>query len=90
MVTRLLARKPFKVVAVALANKMARIAWALLAKGYVPGCLCLRQRRRESGDGRIRLRLASVRSRTAGVTTGIDAKRSRPSIGRTRDGSRDT
>jgi len=31
--TELLARKPFKVVAVALANKMARIAWALLAKG---------------------------------------------------------
>ena len=31
--TKLLARKPFKVVAVALANKMARIAWALLAKG---------------------------------------------------------
>ena len=29
----LLARKPFKVVAVALANKMARIAWALLVKG---------------------------------------------------------
>ena len=31
--TQLLSRKPFKVVAVALANKMARIAWALLAKG---------------------------------------------------------
>ncbi len=31
--TQLLARKPFKVVAVALANKMARIAWALLARG---------------------------------------------------------
>ena len=31
--THLLARKPFRVVAVALANKMARIAWALLAKG---------------------------------------------------------
>jgi len=31
--TRLLARKPFRVVAVALANKMARVAWALLAKG---------------------------------------------------------
>jgi transposase len=30
---RLLARRPFKVVAVALANKMARIAWALLSKG---------------------------------------------------------
>ncbi len=29
-VTRLLARRPFKVVAVALANKMARIAWALM------------------------------------------------------------
>ena len=31
--TRLLARRPFKVVAIALANKMARIAWALLANG---------------------------------------------------------
>jgi transposase len=31
--TQLLARKPFRVVAVALANKMARTAWALLAKG---------------------------------------------------------
>ena len=32
-VTRLLARRPFKVVAIALANKMARVAWALLANG---------------------------------------------------------
>jgi transposase len=31
--TQLLARRPFKVVAVALANKMARTAWALLAHG---------------------------------------------------------
>jgi transposase len=31
--TRLLARRPFKVAAVALANKMARIAWALLVRG---------------------------------------------------------
>jgi transposase len=31
--TQLLARRPFKVVAIALANKMARVAWALLAKG---------------------------------------------------------
>ena len=31
--TALLARRPYKVVAVALANKMARIIWALLAKG---------------------------------------------------------
>jgi len=30
---KLLAKKPAKVVAVALANKMARIAWAILAKG---------------------------------------------------------
>jgi transposase len=30
---QLLARKPAKVAAVALANKMARVAWALLAKG---------------------------------------------------------
>jgi transposase len=32
-VIKLLAKKPAKVVAVALANKMARIAWAVLAKG---------------------------------------------------------
>ena len=31
--TQLLARRPFKVVAVALDNKMARMAWALLAHG---------------------------------------------------------
>jgi len=30
---QLLARRPAKVAAVALANKMARIAWALLARG---------------------------------------------------------
>ena len=29
----MLGRRPAKVVAVALANKMARIAWAILAKG---------------------------------------------------------
>jgi transposase len=32
-ITQLLGRRPFKVVAVALANKMARVAWALLARG---------------------------------------------------------
>jgi transposase len=30
---QMLARRPFKVVAIALANKMARVAWALLVKG---------------------------------------------------------
>jgi transposase len=29
----MLARRPFKVVAVALANKMARTAWALMMSG---------------------------------------------------------
>jgi transposase len=33
--TKLLARRPFKVVAVALANKMARTAWALMAHGGI-------------------------------------------------------
>jgi transposase len=35
----LLAKKPFKVVAVALANKIARIAWAVMARStaYEPG-----------------------------------------------------
>jgi len=32
-VTQMMARRPFKVVAVALANKMARIAWALMMSG---------------------------------------------------------
>ena len=31
--TAILARRPYKVVAVALANKIARIIWALLTKG---------------------------------------------------------
>ena len=31
--TALLARRPTKVAAIALANKMARMAWALMAKG---------------------------------------------------------
>ena len=33
--TQLLGRRPFKVVAIALANKMARVAWALLARGGI-------------------------------------------------------
>ena len=32
-VMRLLAKKPARLVAVAVANKMARIAWAIMAKG---------------------------------------------------------
>jgi transposase len=32
-VTAILTRRPYKVAAVALANKMARIIWALLTKG---------------------------------------------------------
>jgi transposase len=32
-ITQMLARRPFKVVAVALANKMARLAWALMVSG---------------------------------------------------------
>ena len=36
----------------ALANKMARTAWALLAKGAPIGRLPLRQRRKEFGGGR--------------------------------------
>jgi transposase len=46
----LLAKKPFKVVAVALANKMARIAWAVMARSTLtsPGARelpCRRHRR---------------------------------------------
>ena len=31
--TALLARRPYKVAAVAVANKLARIAWALMVRG---------------------------------------------------------
>jgi transposase len=43
----LLAKKPFKVVAVALANKMARIAWAVMARSTLtsPGARELPPRR---------------------------------------------
>jgi hypothetical protein len=53
---------------VALANKMARTAWALLAKGAPIGRLRLRQRR---GVWRWEDEVASVRSRTAGVMTAL-------------------
>jgi transposase len=51
--TQLLARRPFKVVAVALANKMARTAWALLAHGGHIGRLSLRPLHKRLGDGRM-------------------------------------
>ena len=65
--TQLLARKPFKVVAVALANKMACIAWALLVKGgpYRARALVAAA----YGDWRCEDEVAYVRSRTAGVMT---------------------
>ena len=47
--TELLARRPFKVVAVALANKMARTAWALLAHGGTYRRLSLRQLHKRLG-----------------------------------------
>ena len=40
---RLLAKKPAKLVAVAVANKMARIAWAIMAKGGTIARLSLLQ-----------------------------------------------
>ena len=67
--TQLLARRPFKVVAVALANKMARIAWALLAKGGTYRAPHSRQR--ENGAWQWEDEVAFVRSRTAGVMTAL-------------------
>ena len=55
--TQLLARKPFKIVAVALANKMARIAWALLVKGGPIGRVRWSRRPKGTGDGRMRLHM---------------------------------
>ena len=66
-VTELLGRRPAKVVAVAQANKMARIAWALLAKGEIPsGTDTPRKRRchRSGGGARSVLRMRLRRERT--------------------------
>jgi transposase len=52
--TQLLARRPFKVVAVALANKMLAWPGRCWPMAAPIGRLCLRQRRKESGDGRMR------------------------------------
>ena len=86
-VTRLLERRPFRVVAVAVANKMARVAWTFLARGGSIGRLRLRQRRKESGDSRASLRLCAYGLQG---DDDVDAKRSRPSIGKTREGPRNT
>src|SRR3974390_3310533 len=40
--TKLLARRPFKVVSIALANKMARVAWALAGQGWRLSSACAR------------------------------------------------
>jgi transposase len=54
---QLMARRPFKVVAIALANKMARVALALLARGEAAiGRHRSRQREKRATDGRMRLR----------------------------------
>ena len=81
--TQLLARRPFKVVAVALANKMARVAWALLAKG---GTYYRARALVAPGNGLIRSRrwkdeVASVAFTNCKGDDDVDAKRSRPSIG---------
>jgi hypothetical protein len=55
-VTRLLARRPFKVVAVALASKMARIARALRGRSSVDSLIAAK--RQMSGMSRLALSVA--------------------------------
>jgi transposase len=65
--TQLLVRRPFKVVAAALANKMARVAWALLANGgtyYRARALVTAGRQRpnkKSGNGRMKFKVSANR-----------------------------
>ena len=91
--TRLLARRPFKVVAIALANKMAHMTWALLAKaapilGRVRSSVRLWQRL-DRRIGRWESKIASVRSApNCKGDDDVDAKRSGPSNRTTRLGQR--
>jgi transposase len=86
-VTRLLERRPFRVVAVAVANKMARVAWRCWPGAAAIERLRLRQRRKGDGESRVSLRLCAYELQG---DDDVDAKRSRPSIGKTREGPRDT
>jgi len=64
-VLQLLARRTFKAVAIALANKMARIAWALLASGG--SYRAPRLAAAYEGTGQRKDEVKSVRSQTARV-----------------------
>jgi transposase len=80
--TQLLARRPFKVVAVALANKMARVAWALLANGgtllsCAGACHCGYGSDLIRSRAKLRLWVTNCKG-----DDDVDAKRSRPSIGK--------
>jgi hypothetical protein len=78
--TQLLARRPFKVVAVAPANKMARTAWALMVRG---GTYRRRSLLKLAQSGSARKRRGDARAFTnCRDDEDIDAKRSRPSIGK--------
>jgi hypothetical protein len=75
------------VVAGALANKMARTAWALLAHGAHIGRLRLWMRRKESCDGKMRLRPRVLE--LAGVMTTLMRNGRDCRSRKTRDGSRE-
>ena len=67
-VTRLLERRPFRVVAVAVANKMARVAWAVGQRRHLSRASTCGSGVRSSVAMPV-MRFASVCSRTAGVMT---------------------
>ena len=71
----------------AVANKMARVAWACWPGAEAIRRLHLRQRRKGVGESRMSLRLCAYELQG---DDDVDPKRSRPSIGKTREGPRDT
>ena len=87
-VTRLLERKPFRVVAAGGCQQDGARCLGIVGQGrQLSGACVCGSGVRGMGESRVSLRLCAYELQG---DDDVDAKRSRPSIGKTRDGPRDT